>query len=375
MVNGRIAPAACARLRNAWLSARRGLRVNWRRSSTRRRLAAALWAGGPAAHAGASVPHASAHAASARAGSCRRRCLDPSESRIPAVLHRRARLHFGRRQGASDCSRNGHPFSRASLRFSPGSCVPEPDFSLWDEEDPPSDGCPPCRRSFTFGLRAAGALFPRGTERAARVGRGRSNHQGGGLVSLRSSLWRYLGLLAVAALAVGVFAGPASAKKMSAKQRVAVRAQLRKQIKKNPAVINRKSFVKRASLVNFKLPVTLRLRGATTNANPNKATVDLGASLGQREIDLGGNLAAEITFHDSFDGGALGNVDLDILPSTTKSLTSTSIPLLWNTQVTQPGTRYDANTLGLPAAASGCSNWVGSSNLPFGSGLGPGPAP
>src|SRR3954465_3960214 len=121
------------------------------------------------------------------------------------------------------------------------------------------------------------------------ISRGRSNHQGGGLVSLRSSLWRYLGLLAVAALAVGVFAGPASAKKMSAKQRAAVRTQLRKQIKKNPAVINRKSFVKRASLVNFKLPVTLRLRGANADTNPNRATVDLGASLGQREIDLGGN--------------------------------------------------------------------------------------
>src|SRR3954451_8627640 len=75
------------------------------------------------------------------------------------------------------------------------------------------------------------------------ISRGRSNHQGGGQVSLKSSLWRYLGLLAVAALAVGVFAGPASAKKMSAKQRAAVRAQLRKQIKKHPGVINKKSFI------------------------------------------------------------------------------------------------------------------------------------
>src|SRR5215210_5465923 len=92
--------------------------------------------------------------------------------------------------------------------------------------------------------------------------RGRSIHQGGGLVSLRSSLWRYLGLLAVAALAVGVFAGPASAKKMSAKQRAAVRAQLRKEIKKNPKLINRKSFVKRASLVDFTLPITIKLRNS-----------------------------------------------------------------------------------------------------------------
>src|SRR4051795_10926172 len=90
--------------------------------------------------------------------------------------------------------------------------------------------------------------------------RGRSNHQGGGLVSLRSSLWRYLGLLAVAALAVGVMAGPASAKKLSAKQRAAVRTQLRKEIKKNPKAINKKSFIKRASLVNFTLPITIKLR-------------------------------------------------------------------------------------------------------------------
>src|SRR3978361_1149187 len=102
------------------------------------------------------------------------------------------------------------------------------------------------------------------------VSRGRSNHQGGGLVSLKSSLWRYLGLLAVAALAVGVFAGPASAKKLSAKQRAAVRAQLRKEIKKNPKAISRKSFVKRASLVNFTLPVTVRLRDGDKPGTPNK---------------------------------------------------------------------------------------------------------
>lgn len=188
-------------------------------------------------------------------------------------------------------------------------------------------------------------------------------------MSLRSSLWRYLGLLAVAALAVGALAGPASAKKMSAKQRAAVRAQLKKQVKKNPKVVTRKSFIKRASLVNFKLPVTIALRGGHTAANPNKATVDLGASLGTREIDLGGSLSAELVFHDSYDGGALGNVDLSILPSANHHLSSTSIPLLWNTQVSDPTTRYDANSLGLPAALSGCGNFLGSSPLSFGGGL------
>ena len=89
--------------------------------------------------------------------------------------------------------------------------------------------------------------------------------------------------------------------------------------------------------------------------------------------NLGGSLAAEIVFHDSFDGGALGNVDLAILESNTKSLTSTSVPLLWNTQVSTG--RWDANQLGLPAALSGCGNFAGNAPLPFGAGLGPGPAP
>jgi len=185
-------------------------------------------------------------------------------------------------------------------------------------------------------------------------------------------------------------AGPAVARpavkhKMSAKQKAHVRAQLRKQIRKNPKAIQRKSFLKKAALVNFKLPVTLRLRGANTQtgcngftvatceptpgvipggANPNKASVDLGASLGAREVDLGGKLAAEITFHDSFDGGALGNVSLDILPSATKSLSSTSIPLLWNNQVTAGGTRYESNDLYMPESAAGCGNFSNDNGTP-----------
>jgi hypothetical protein len=214
---------------------------------------------------------------------------------------------------------------------------------------------------------------------------------------LRRKVSHFLALVVVASLSVSLFAGVADAKssKMSAKQKAHVRAKLRKQIKKNPRVINRKSFVKKAALVNFKLPVTLRLRGGNTptgpcngfsapagacqptgnvvpgNTNPNKATVDLGASLGKREVDLGGKLAAEIVFRDSYDGGALGNVDLTILPSATKALTSTSIPLLWNDQVTSAGGRFDANDLyldGLGLAPSGCANFTGST-IPFGANI------
>jgi hypothetical protein len=182
---------------------------------------------------------------------------------------------------------------------------------------------------------------------------------------------------------------------MSGKQKAKVRAQLKKQIKKNPRLIKSKAFVRKAALVNFKLPVTLRLRGGNTpsgpcngftapsgacqptgnvvpgNTNPNLATVDLGASLGKRTVSLGGKLAAEIVFRDSFDGGALGNVDLVILPSTTKSLSSTSIPLLWNDQITAPGTRFDAPDLFLDdtgLAPSGCANMTGT-NLAYGANI------
>jgi lysophospholipase L1-like esterase len=146
---------------------------------------------------------------------------------------------------------------------------------------------------------------------------------------------------------------------MSAKARKAERAKLLRAVKKNPKLINRKSFVKRASLVNFKLPITVRLRGATTAANPNRATIDLGASLGQRAIGLGGDLSGELVFHDSYDGGALGNVDVALTPGP-KALTTTSIPLLWNTNVTDPTTSI-APTFNLGTGTGGCGNFAGNS--------------
>jgi hypothetical protein len=178
-----------------------------------------------------------------------------------------------------------------------------------------------------------------------------------------------------------IIAAPASAK-LSKHQKSHIRKQLRKQIKHNPRLIHSKKFIRKAALVNFKLPVTIRLRtgdipgtslvNEAASRNTNRATIDLGASLGQREVNLGGSLAAEITFSDSFDGGALGNVKLDILPSGTKNLTSTSIPLLWNSQVTTVGTRWDANALALgnPAigALAGCGDFT-STNMAFGAGL------
>ena len=197
---------------------------------------------------------------------------------------------------------------------------------------------------------------------------------------LRRKVSHLLALVVVMALSVGVLASPAAAK-MSAKQKAQVRAKLKKQVKKNPKVVQKKAFLKKAAMVNFRLPITVRLRDGDKPAtpsvaesatdNPNEAIIDLGASLGQRQINLGGELAGEIVFKDSFDGGALGNVDLDLRPGP-KNLTSTSIPLLWNTQVaTDPGTRWDSNALqlaGVPEslAPAGCSNFTGTAPLTFG---------
>ena len=90
-------------------------------------------------------------------------------------------------------------------------------------------------------------------------------------------------------------------------------------------------------------------------SNPNVAKIDLGTSLGQRQIGLGGSLSGQITFHDSFDGGALGNVDLTLNPGS-KTLTSTSIPLLWNTDISNPLARSGRSSRPAPVSpAAGTS--------------------
>jgi len=183
---------------------------------------------------------------------------------------------------------------------------------------------------------------------------------------MRLKVSNFLALVVVAALTVGLLAGPASAKttRMSAKQKAHVRAQLRKAVKKNPKVVQRKSFLKKASLVDFVLPVTIKLRGSNSASNPNAATIDLGASLGQRTINLGGTLPAEIQFHDSFDGGAQGNVDLSILPGGSGGLTTTSIPLLWNTQVSDLTTHWYNASGGPLSGPAGCGDFTSTGSAP-----------
>src|SRR5690242_251006 len=146
-----------------------------------------------------------------------------------------------------------------------------------------------------------------------------------------------LGLIALVAPAARSSACPASAKPLSAAQKSKIRAQLRRAVKKNPRVVMTRGFLKKASLVNFTLPTTIRVRPSTGGGNfahntggTNTALLDLGPSLGTRTIGLGGSLPAEIKFHDSYDGGGLGNVDLNLLPGGSGGLTTTSVPLLAN---------------------------------------------
>ncbi len=54
---------------------------------------------------------------------------------------------------------------------------------------------------------------------------------------------------------------PRARRSISKKQKAAISKQLRKQIKKNPRVIRSKSFLRKAGLVDFRLPVTIRIRG------------------------------------------------------------------------------------------------------------------
>ena len=218
-------------------------------------------------------------------------------------------------------------------------------------------------------------------------------------MSLRRHILRAVSMLTAAAMVFGAFAGSAVAKKVSHKQKV--RAQLLKAVKKNPRVVLRKSFLKKAGLVHFVLPVTVRLRGSNNStsaspvfddANPNRASVDLGASLGNRTVNLGGSLPAEVEFNDQYDGGALGNVRINLSPGG-QGLTTTSIPLLWNKNVSTLsggdqtlgalggsqlgnhqwwGPGYDGfgsrnpqagvNTIG--EYNDGCGSFTGNSNLP-----------
>ena len=83
--------------------------------------------------------------------------------------------------------------------------------------------------------------------------------------------------------------------------------------------------------------------------------MNLGPSLGTRQIAVGGSLSAVVEFNDTYDGGALGNVNLKILSSTKHFLTTSAVPLLWNNDIADPAKRNDANFLEATSSLTGLS--------------------
>jgi hypothetical protein len=143
-------------------------------------------------------------------------------------------------------------------------------------------------------------------------------------------------LLAVVFALSAIIVAPASAK-LTKSQKAHMRHQLRKQIKKHPRLIRSKSFIKKAALSDFRLPVTIRLQPAQDPANtkdpdpthnPNSALLDLGPSLGQRHVPLYGKVNAHIVFADALDSSRPGDVTLSL--DNGPGLSTAAVPLLGN---------------------------------------------
>ena len=183
-------------------------------------------------------------------------------------------------------------------------------------------------------------------------------------MSPRPKVLKFLGLLLVACLAFGVTAGTASAQRhYTAKQKKAISHKLLKQLKKHPKLIRSKSWIRKASAVNFQLPVTIRLNpdivlpslicvgaglkpgcagpvtflklGGLKNSD-DTANLDLGASLGKKVLKLGGQVEAYVDFKSPLDGGNSGDVDIvfkDSSSSPTPPLEANPVSVLTNPDV------------------------------------------
>src|SRR4029079_3388678 len=159
-------------------------------------------------------------------------------------------------------------------------------------------------------------------------------YEGGGLVSLPRKWLRMLGVCLLTFAGDVVFTAPTVDAKMSKAQKRAVQKRLLKKVKKNPKVVLRKGFLRKAINVDFKLPVTIRLNpyrrtgtacltgggNATSNGvapangcpTNDTASLDLGQSLGTKNINIYGKLRALVTFKDPADGGKFGDVGIEI---------------------------------------------------------------
>lgn len=175
---------------------------------------------------------------------------------------------------------------------------------------------------------------------------------------------------AIAVLVLLALAVPAqSAARVSGPRAARIRTALGRAVERHPEVVAQRWFLRRAGLVQFKLPVTLRVRPEPAPT----ATVDLGASLGSRSIALGGSLSAAVTFSDSYDGGTLGDVGIEFQPSDANALRTSSIPLLWNSDVSSADMGQGCRDFTGPEAidalrsgpVAGDDDWLGPSSQPF----------
>jgi hypothetical protein len=156
---------------------------------------------------------------------------------------------------------------------------------------------------------------------------------------------------------------------LTARQKRAIRARLLHEIKHHPGLIRNQAWLRQASLVQFSLPVTIRLNPAglpVTNLQDNNATLNLGPSLGAHTIGLTGKLHATITFVSAFDAGQPGNVNLVLTPDNTSGLATTSVPLLSNSNVTGAGPSSNPNAdgcVGVDTALSAAQSLDNPANL------------
>ena len=180
------------------------------------------------------------------------------------------------------------------------------------------------------------------------------------MLSKTFKVFGLLALLGAFALTPAAFAARhRTAIHLTAHQKAVIRARLMRQIKHNPGMIKNKAWLREAGVVQFQLPVTIRLNpspfsaAGVTNIQDNRAQLDLGPSLGNHTVGLTGSLHATITFVSAFDAGQPGDVNLTLTPST-GGITSTSVPLLSNGNVTHGG-----DYLAVPSSdttADGCGN-------------------
>src|SRR5258708_28920358 len=83
-------------------------------------------------------------------------------------------------------------------------------------------------------------------------------------------------MLCASLLAGGSLASVASARHhLSKAQKARIRAKLRREVKANPRVVLKKSFMRQAGQVSYTLPVTLRVRKLHDGGNPSNPTLAL----------------------------------------------------------------------------------------------------